>query len=345
MTATAHGPVPHPTGTPDGTSTMQAIVCDQYGPPEKLKLREIAGPVVDADRVLVHILAASINPVDLHTMKGGLLMRPMSGLRKPKRRVPGVDVAGVVEAVGENVTDLRPGDEVFGTFGGSLAEYGLGGKNLVPKPSDLTFEQAAAIPVAGVTALQGLRDKGQLQPGQKVLINGAAGGVGTFAVQIARAFGAHVTGVCSTRNADLVRSIGADEVIDYTREDFAQSGQRYDLVFDLVGNRSLSDLRRVSKPEGIVVLSGGGHDRGHGGRGLRPLVLMVESLVLSRFVSQKMLAFLATINKPDLLVLKEMAEAGKITPVIDRTYPLSEAADALRYLQAGHARGKVVITV
>jgi NADPH:quinone reductase-like Zn-dependent oxidoreductase len=345
MSATAHAHVQLPDGTRDRKSTMRAIVGDQYGPPEKLKLREIDRPVVDADRVLVHVRAASINPLDLHSIKGGLLSRPMSGLRRPKRPVPGVDVAGVVEAVGENVTTLRPGDEVFGTFGGSLAEYGLGGKNLVPKPSGLTFEQAAAIPVAGITALQGLRDKGQLQPGQTVLINGAAGGVGTFAVQIARALGGRVTGVCSTGNVEMVRSIGADQVIDYTQQDFAQSGQRYDLVFDLVGNRSLSDLRRVLKPEGTLVLSGGGHDRGHGGSGLRPLGLIAKSLVLSRFVHQRMVAYIATIKGEDLLVLKELVEAGKLTPVIDRTYPLGETADALRYLQAGHARGKVVVTM
>jgi NADPH:quinone reductase-like Zn-dependent oxidoreductase len=324
---------------------MKAIINNKYGSPDDLKLQEIEKPAIGDDNVLVWVRAASVNPADLTLRGRPYFIRLMTGLRKPKRSVPGVDVAGVVEAVGENVTEFRPGDEIFGTCGGALAEYALGGKNFVPKPSNLTFEQAAAVPVAGVTALQGLRDKGEIQPGQTVLINGVAGGVGTFAVQIAKAFGAEVTGVCGTRNVDMVRSIGADHIIDYTQEDFAQSGRRYDLVFDLVGNRSLSDLRRVLKPRGILVLSGGGHDRGHGGRGLRLVVLMVQGILLSRFVSQKLVPFLAKIKKEDLLVLKELVEAGKVTPVIDRTYPLSAAPEAIGYLEAGHARGKVVITV
>jgi NADPH:quinone reductase-like Zn-dependent oxidoreductase len=328
------------------TTAMKAIVCNQYGSPERLELQEIDKPAVDADRVLVRVRAASVNPLDCHNLKGGIVVRLTAGLRRPKQSVPGVDVAGVVEAVGENVTGFRPGDEIFGTCGGVLAEYVRGGKNFVPKPSGLTFEQAAAMPVAGITALQGLRDKGQLQPGQKVLINGAAGGVGTFAVQIAKAFGGEVTGVCSTRNVDMVRSLGADHIIDYTQEDFARSGQRYDVVLDLVGNRSLSNYRRVLQPKGILVLSGGGHERGHGGRGmLGPLALIGRGLLLSRFVSQSIVFFIAKINKEDLLVLKELIEAGKVTPVIDRTYPLSESPEAIRYLEAGHARGKVVITV
>ena len=327
------------------TTAMQAIVCDRYGPVERLRPEEIEKPVLDADRVIVRVRAASVNPVDLHSIKGGLLIRLTSGLRGPKQSVPGVDVAGVVEAVGENVTDFRPGDEIFGTGPGALAEYLRGGKNLVPKPANLTFEQAAAIPVAGITALQGLRDKGLLHAGQTVLINGAAGGVGTFAVQIAKAFGGEVTAVCSTRNVDLVRSLGADHVVDYTHEDFARSEQDYDIVFDLVGNRPLADLRRVLKPEGILVLSGGGHDRGHGGGMRGPLVLIGKSLLLSRFVRQKLVFFLAQINKADLLVLKDLIEAGKVMPVVDRTYPLSETAQAFRYLEAGHARGKVIVTV
>lgn len=327
------------------TTAMHAIAMNEYGPLERLTLQEVDRPVVDADRVLVRVRAASVNPADVHAIRGGILIRLMSGLRRPKRAVAGGDVAGVVEEVGENVTALHPGDEVFGTCEGSLAEYARGGKNLVPKPANITFEQAAAIPIAGVTALQGLRDKGQLQPGQTVLINGASGGVGPFAVQIAKAMGGHVTGVCSTRNVELVRSLGADVVVDYTKEDFAKSGQQYDLVFDLVGNRSLSDLRRVTKPEGKLILSGGAHDKGHGASGLKPLFLMGQGLLTSRFTSQKMLFYIAKINREDLLTLKEMVEAGKVTPVVDRTYPLSEAAEALTYLETGHARAKVVVTV
>jgi NADPH:quinone reductase-like Zn-dependent oxidoreductase len=325
--------------------TMKAIVANQYGPPEKLELQEIARPTLDDDRALVRVRAASINPADLHTFKGGLIVRVSGGLWKPKRSIPGVDIAGVVEAVGANVTELRVGDEIFGTCPGTLAEYALGGKNFVSKPANISFEQAGAVGVAAITALQGLRDKGHLQPGQTVMINGASGGVGTFAVQIAKALGGHVTGVCSTRNLDLVRSIGADHVMDYTQEDFSRSGQRFDLVFDIVGNRSLSDLRRVVKPEGNLVLSGGAHDRGHGARGFtRPLRLAGMGMLLSRFVKQNIVFYIAQINKPDLLFLKELMEAGKVTPVIDHTYPLSEAPEAFRYLETGHAPAKIVIT-
>jgi NADPH:quinone reductase-like Zn-dependent oxidoreductase len=250
-------------------------------------------------------------------------------------------VAGHVEAVGKNVTQFRPGDEAFGGRAGAFAEYVRGReKNFAPKPAGLTFEQAAAIPIAGCTALQAFRDQGLLQPGQRVLINGAAGGVGTFAVQIAKGFGAHVTGVCSTRNVDMVGSIGADQVVDYTLEDFTRGGQRYDLILDAVGNRSLSHLRRALTPKGTLVLVGGA-----GGKLLGPLALLLRALVLSRFVGHPMLSFLAKLRKEDLVVLKELIEAGKVTPVIDRTYPLSDAPEAIRYLEAGHARGKVVITV
>jgi NADPH:quinone reductase-like Zn-dependent oxidoreductase len=239
------------------------------------------------------------------------------------------------------VTAFQPGDEVFGARTGAFAEYVRGAeRNFVPKPAGLTFEQAAAVPIAGCSALQALRDRGDLQPGQRVLINGAAGGVGTFAVQIAKAFGAHVTGVCSTRNLELVRSIGADEVIDYAIDDFARSGQRYDLVVDAVGNRSLRDFRRVLSRKGTLVLVGGG-----GGRWLGPMAGPLRGAVMSRFVSQRLRLLLAKITKADLVVLKELIEAGKVTPVIDRTYPLSDTPEAIRYLEAGHARGKVVITV
>jgi NADPH:quinone reductase-like Zn-dependent oxidoreductase len=324
---------------------MKAIRYYQYGSPEVLELKDIDKPVVDDDRVLVRVRAASVNPYDWHMMRGlPYFVRLMAGPRRPKSHVMGLDVAGHVEAVGRNVTRFKPGDEVFGTAGGALAEYVRGREaNLLAKPAGLTFEQAAAVPVAGYTALQGLRDKGQIRPGQMVLINGASGGVGTFAVQIAKAFGANVTGVCSTRNVDMVRSIGADHVVDYTREDFTRSEQRFDLMLDLAGTHSLSECRRVLAPNGILVLAGAvGVPEA---RWFEPLIPLVKALVLSRFVSQKFVPFLAKNSKDDLIVLKELIETGKVTPVIDRTYPLSETAEALRYLGTGHARGKVIITL
>lgn len=333
-----------PTSEHSERSAMKAIVCEQYGL-ENMRLREIDKPAVDADRVLVRVRASSVNPADLHGINGGMLLRVMSrAVRRPRTPIPGSDVAGTVEAVGENVTELQVGDEVFGTSPKSWAESTVG-KNLVPKPGNVTFEQAGSVGIAGITALQGLRDKGQMREGETVLINGAAGGVGTFAVQIAKAFGGKVTGVCSGANVELVRSLGADHVTDYTREDFAKAGQAYDLVFDLVGNRSLSDLRRVLKPEGVLVLAGGGHYKGHGARIGRSLLLIGRAVVLNRFVSQRLVTFIAQINKPDLLVLKDLMESGKVKPVIDRSYPLAEAARAVEYLQGGHARGKVVISV
>jgi NADPH:quinone reductase-like Zn-dependent oxidoreductase len=321
---------------------MQAIVGTEYGSPDGLELREVDTPAVGDDQVLVRVRAASVNPADWHFMRGlPYPVRLESGLRRPKRTVPGADVAGVVEAVGKDVTEFQPGDEVFGYRGGSLAEFVCGGeRNFLRKPAGLTYEQAAAVPLAGFTALQALRDRGRIEPGQRVLINGAAGGVGTFAVQIAKELGADVTGVCSTGNLDMVRSIGADQVVDYTVEDFTRSGQRYDLIVDAVGNRSLSDLRRALTPAGTLVLAGGGN-----GRWLGPLLLPLKAVVVSRFVRQRLLPFLAKYTKDDLRVLKELVDAGKVTPVIDRTYPLSEAPEAIRYLEAGHARGKVVVTV
>jgi NADPH:quinone reductase-like Zn-dependent oxidoreductase len=323
---------------------MRAIVRDTYGAPDVLELRDIEKPVASDDQVLVRVRAASLNAFDWHMMRGlPFIARMSEGLRKPKRIATGVDVAGHVEAVGKNVTQLRPGDEVFGQRGGAFAEYVCAREiNFAPKPANLTFEQAASVPMAGFTALQALRDKGQLRPGQRVLINGAAGGVGTFAVQIAKALGADVTGVCSTKNVDMVRSIGADRVIDYTKEDFTRSGQRYDLILDVAANRSLSDCRRVLASAGILVLVGAPPD----GRRTAPIVArLLAAVVMSRFASQKMLPFLAKHSKEDLIVLKELIEAGKIRPVIDRTYPLSETAAAMRYLEEGHAKGKVVITV
>jgi NADPH:quinone reductase-like Zn-dependent oxidoreductase len=321
---------------------MKAIVYHNYGSPDVLQYEEIEKPTAGDDEVLIKVLAASVNPLDRHLMRGEpYIVRAMTGLRKPKTTRPGVDLAGKVEAVGRNVTQFQPGDEVFGGTRGAFAEYVCAEeKGLMLKPANLTFQQAATVPVAAISALQGLRDKGRIQPGQKVLINGAAGGVGTFAVQIAKSFGTDVTGVCSTRNVDMVRSIGADHVIDYTREDFTQSGQRYDLIFDCVGNRSLSACRRVMTPKGIYVVVGG-----PAGRWIGPLAPSLRALLVSPFVSQSLVMFLASTNKDDLVILKELIEAKKVTPVIDRCYTLSEVPEAIRYLEQGHARGKVVITL
>ena len=321
---------------------MKAIVQDRYGPADVLRLEDIEEPVAGADEVLVRALAASAFIGDWHIATGlPYAIRAVSGLRAPKNRVRGQDFAGRVEAVGERVTRFQPGDEVFGTCHGSFAEYATAREDkIAPKPATLTFEQAATVPSTGTTALQGLRDVGKVQPGHKVLIIGAAGGVGSFAVQIAKAFGAHVTGVCSTTKVDLVRSIGADEVIDYTTDDFADVGQTYDLILDTAGNRPVSHLRRALASRGTLVIGGGeGGGRWFGvGRQLR-------ALMLSPFVSQKLGTFIAKQNGEDLLVLKELIEAGKVTPVIGKTYPLSEVPAAIRYLEQGHARGKVVITV
>ena len=321
---------------------MRAIIYTQYGSPDVLRLTEVARPVPKDDEVLLRICAASVNPLDWHFMRGEpYVLRVAAGLRTPKKTHLGADVAGVVDAVGKNVTRFQPGDEVFGVCRGAFAEYACAPeRGLVPKPANVTFEQAAAVPVAALTALQGLRDKGQIQPGQRVLINGAAGGVGTFAVQIAKVLGAEVTGVCGTTNVDMVRSIGASHVVDYTREDFTANGQRYDLIFDLIGNHSLSDCRRALTIRGTLVLAGGSDT----GKWLGPLAGLLEVVVLSWFVSQKLRNFLAHIGTDDLMVMRELLETGKVTPVIDRTYPLSEVAAAIRYLEEGHARGKVVIT-
>jgi NADPH:quinone reductase-like Zn-dependent oxidoreductase len=294
---------------------------------------------------LVRVRAASLNPLDL-TIRGLWLLRPMSGLRKPKDTRLGVDYAGTVEEVGKNVTNFKPGDEVFGGKDGAIAEYicVLADRTVTLKPANMTFEQAAAVPVAAITALQGLRDKGKIQAGQKVLINGASGGVGTFAVQIAKSFGTEVTGVCSTRNVDLVRSIGADHVIDYTKEDFTKTDQRYDLIFDLIGNHSFAERRRILNPNGICVMVGVGGSGWHDGMAMR-LAGELNGYLRSRFVSQKFIAYIAEFNKKDMLVLADLMQSGKMTPVIDRTFKLNETPDALRYLETGHARGKVVITL
>jgi NADPH:quinone reductase-like Zn-dependent oxidoreductase len=322
---------------------MKAAVYTRYGPPDVVQITDVEKPVPKDDKVLIKVRAASVNPYDWHFMRGTpYFVRIGAGLRKPKITRLGVDVAGQVEAVGRNVTQFKPGDHVFGSCPGAFAEYACASESaLVTKPNNVTFEQAAAVSVAARTALQGLRHKGQIQPGQRVLINGAAGGVGTFAVQIAKSFGADVTGVCSTRNVDMVRSIGADRVIDYTQEDFTKSGQRYDLIFDCVGNHSLLACRRVLTPKGIYIAVGGPSGRWMIG----PLARAITAPVLSRFVSQKLFMVLAKQSKEDLTILHELMKAGKVTPVIDRSYSLSEVPEAIRYLEEGHAQGKVVITL
>jgi NADPH:quinone reductase-like Zn-dependent oxidoreductase len=325
---------------------MKAIVYCDYGTSEVLRLQDVEKPIPEDHQLLVKVRAAALNPLDWHFMRGTpYLMRLQAGLRKPKSIRLGVDFAGTVEAVGSQVTKFKPGDEVFGGRTGALAEYVCVSEDraVVAKPANLTFEQAAAIPIAAVTALQALRDKGQVQPGQKVLINGASGGVGTFAVQLAKVFGADVTGVCSTRNVEMVRSLGADHVIDYTKEDFANAEGRYDLVVDNVGNRSLSEFRRVLTPRGKYVMIGGGGP--NDGRWIGPLARPVAAWVSSPFVSQDMGMLLAELNKEDLTFLGELMQAGKVTPVIDRRYTLSEVPAAIRYLEEGHARGKVVINL
>ena len=321
---------------------MKAIVYHRYGSPDVLQVEDVDKPSPADDEVLLRVCAASVNPLEWHFIRGKpYLMRLMAGLRAPKEKRLGVDVSGIVEAVGKNVTELKPGDEVFGHCQGSFAEYVCTPESaVVTKPANITFEQAAGVNVAGVTALQAMRDRGNLHAGQKVLINGAAGGVGTFAVQIAKAFGAHVTGVCSTRNADMVRSLGADRVIDYTQEDFTRRGERYDLLLDNIGNRSLRDCRRVLAPGGVYLMIGTPSFDWLG-----PLPRMLAMLVLSKLGSRPLRTHLSRGSKADLLFMKELMEQGKVTTVIDRTYPLRETAEAVRYLEAGHARGKVVITV
>ena len=323
---------------------MNAIVRHAYGGPDVLRLEDVEKPVVHDDSVLVRVRAASINALDWHMMRGApLLARMGQGLRTPKAAGLGVDVAGEVEAVGTDVTELRPGDAVFGRAAGALAEYVRGGvRSFVPKPANISFEQAAAVAVAGCTALQGLRDKGQLRPGQRVLINGGGGGVGTFTVQIAKAMGATVTGVASTSKLGLVRSIGADDVIDYTREDFTDGSRTWDVIVDTAGRRPLRELRRALTPKGALVVvggDGGGNWTGGFFRG------MLRGPIVSMFVGQKLGAFTAKTTKEDLQALSELIEAGKVTPVVDRTYDLVEAADAVRYLAEGHSAGKIVVTV
>jgi NADPH:quinone reductase-like Zn-dependent oxidoreductase len=325
---------------------MKAIVYCDYGL-ANLKLEDVEKPVPNDDQILVKVRAASVNPYDWHFVEGTpKIMRLMGvGLRKPKDTRLGVDFAGTVEAVGKNVTQFKPGDDVFGGRGGAFAEYVCPRANraVAIKPANISFEQAASVNIAGITALQAVRDKGKVQRGQKVLINGASGGVGTFAVQIAKSFGADVTGVCSTRNVDLVRSLGADHVIDYTKEDFTKGDQRYDVILDNVGTQPLSGFRRVLMPKGIYVMIGGGGP--NDSRWIGPFGRVISTVILSPFMSQKMGMMMADANQKDLTILADMMQSGRMKPVIDRTYKLSELPDAIRYLEQGHARGKVIITV
>lgn len=326
---------------------MKAIVYQEYGPPDVLKCEEIEKPVPKHDEVLIKVHAASVNPLDWRLMKGEpRILRLFLGLRKPRLGRPGVDVAGEIEAVGKNVTQFEPGDEVFGGCSGAFAEYAsTAASKVVMKPDNVTFEQGASVNVAGLTALQGLRDKGKIQPGHKVLINGAAGGVGTFAVQIAKTFGAHVTGVCSTRNVEMVRSIGADEVIDYTQQDFTKSdlssNQRYDLILDCVANHSFSESRRVLNTQGRLVGVGAPHDVSM----MAILAGMIKDTWLSVFGSQKAVMFIAKSSQEDLALVGELIASGKLKPVIEKRYSLSEVPDAVRHVEEGHARGKVIIQI
>jgi NADPH:quinone reductase-like Zn-dependent oxidoreductase len=325
--------------------TMKAWIYNRYGSPDVLELKEIDMPTGNDDHMLVRIRAAGANPYDWRLLRANpYLVRLMKGLRRPRQAViAGADMAGVVESVGKGVTRFNPGDEVYAEIGaGCFADYvSVREEQVALKPANLTFEQAAAVPMAAMTALQGLRNVGRIKEGQRVLVNGASGGVGSFAVQLAKSLGAaEVTGVCSTRNVELVRSIGADHVIDYTQEDFTWSGQRYDLLLDTVGNHSIGAFRRAVTRKGTFVIAGGG-----GGRWLGPVPQLLKGMLLSPFVSQRIVTFVCKPNREDLEFLKELIETDKVMPVIDRTYPLAEAPEAIRYLEEGHAQGKVVVTV
>jgi NADPH:quinone reductase-like Zn-dependent oxidoreductase len=326
---------------------MKAIVHDRYGSPDVLRLEDVDPPVPGDHDVLVRVRAASVNARDWHLMRGDPYLARVTGgfgIRRPKSKIRGTDFAGRVEAVGRAVTRLRPGDEVFGQAPGAFAEYACAPDDRVDrKPPDLTFEAAAALPTAGITALFGLRDVARLQPGQRILVNGASGGVGLFAVQLAKAYGAVVTAVCSTRNVELVGEQGADHVVDYTRDDFARAGQRHDVVLDLVGNRSLADLQRVLTPTGLLLLSGGGVSEG--GSLVGPMGLILRAAMVRRFVRQRLVVLMPKENLEALVALRQLAESGSITPVIERTYPLAATADAIRCMEVEHARAKLVITV
>ena len=334
------GPAP---AIADGTELMKAIVYRCYGSPDVLQFEDIEKPSPADDEVLVKIHAASVNPLDWHYMRGSpYLLRLGAGLGAPNRAGLGVDFSGTVESVGASVSRFKPGDEVFGGANGAFAEYATirEDRALVLKPAGVSFEQAASAPIAAITALQALRDAGKIKPGQKVLINGASGGVGTFAVQIAKSFGAEVTGVCSTRNVEMVRSIGADHVIDYKKEDYTQSGQTFDLIIDMVGNHSLLENRKVLNPEGIFVIIGGPK-----GNWLAPLMSPVKAFMLSPFVGQEFVMMIAKMRRDDLATLGDLMETGKVVPVIDRRFQLRDTADAIRYSEKGHAQGKILVEI
>jgi len=328
------------TGAP--SNPMKAIRKCEYG---SVTLQTVEKPIPTHDQILIKVRAASLNAADGHLLRGSFVMRPLTGMRKPKDSRFGIDCAGTVEAVGKNVTQFKPGDEVFGAANGTVAEYVCAPeRTLVIKPNNITFEQAGSVAVAGLTALQGLRNQGNIQPGQKVLVNGASGGVGTFAVQIAKAFGAEVTAVCSTKNLEQARAIGADHVIDYTKEDFTVGDQRYDMIFDNVGNHTIAERRRVLTPNGVCVLAGMGSAGKHEGQWSR-LAGNLKSFFVSPFIDQKFKMFIAKVLKADLGVLRDLMQEGKLKPVIDREYPMSKTAEALEYLEEGHARGKIVVTI
>ena len=319
---------------------MKAIVYESYGLPEVLKIVEVEKPDVPEDGVLVRVHASSVNIAQWYGMTGLFIGRPGNGLLKPKDTRLGADFSGVVESVGSNVTDFKPGDEVFGGRSGAYAEYVTVRKAIAPKPANLTFEEAASVPTAGITALQGLRDFGKIQPGQKVLINGASGGVGSFAIQIAKAYGAEVTAVCSTQNVEYARLLGADHVIDYTKEDFTRSGEQYDLLFNVNGSRSWSAYKRVLKPDATFVLVGGPRTPLIG-----PLSLLLRMRIGMLGSSQKFAFFIAKFNREDMLVLKDLLESGKVKPFVEKTYPMTRIAEAMRHLGMGHAQGKIVVTM
>jgi NADPH:quinone reductase-like Zn-dependent oxidoreductase len=319
---------------------MKAVVHESYGPPEVLKIVEVEKPEVPEDGVLVRVHASSVNIAEWYGMTGLFLARIGGGLTRPKDTRLGADFSGVVEAVGKSVSDFKPGDEVFSGRHGAFAEYVTVREAFAPKPSNITFEEAASVPTAGITALQGLRDHGRIQHGQKVLINGASGGVGTFAVQIARAFGAEVTAVCSTQNVERAHSLGADHVFDYTKEDFTRTGRQYDLLLDIVGSRSWSEYSRVLKPDATVVIVGGPRTPLIG-----PLSHVIRMRLASLGSSRKVVFFVASFKQEDFMVLKDLLESGKVKPFVERTYPLAQITEAMRYLGTGHAQGKIVVTL
>lgn len=332
-----------PVAPPAGSESMKGLVARCYGAPDVLTLEQVAKPTPADDQLLVKVHVAALNPLDWHTMRGSpYLMRLSSGLGAPKDVRVGVDFAGTVESVGKSVTRFKPGDEVFGGADGAVAEYVVvrESRAVTLKPANVTFEQAASVPIAAITALQGLRDKGEIKAGQKVLINGASGGVGTFAVQLAKHYGAEVTGVCSTRNVELVRSLGADHVIDYSKDDFTQGSEQYDLILDNVSNRSLSDVRRVLKPTGHLIIVGA-----EKGDWIAPLLPVIKAMAVAPFVDQKMGFFIAQLEQNDLKFLGDLMQAGQLTSVIDRRYAFDDAAKAMEYLEAGRARGKVLVNI